>query len=103
MSEAGELTPTQQLWWSDERVDEELYDLVNDPDEVNNLATDPAFATILEEHRQTLADWVEATGDQGQTTEPPGSLRGVLKQWKRKAVNPEYDTIRGVPAGAGAD
>ena len=40
MYEAGQLTPVQAAFWS-RRPPEELYDLVNDPDETINLAGDP--------------------------------------------------------------
>lgn len=36
---------------------EALFDLENDPGEMTNLATDPASARILHEHRQLLLEW----------------------------------------------
>jgi uncharacterized sulfatase len=39
--------------WSDGTA--ELYDELNDPQEVQNLADDPAMATVIEEHRELLA------------------------------------------------
>jgi arylsulfatase A-like enzyme len=42
---------------------EQLYDLIFDPDEACNLAYDQSVATILEELRDRLDDWMRATGD----------------------------------------
>jgi len=41
---AGEMNETQLVFFSDERVPEELYDLENDPHEIHNLAADPRYA-----------------------------------------------------------
>ncbi len=41
----------------------ELYDLAEDPDELNNLAEDPAYADIRAELATELADWQERTRD----------------------------------------
>ena len=45
------------------RPSEELYDLTADPDEVVNLASDPAHATVLADLRKQLHDWRAATHD----------------------------------------
>ena len=94
MHAQGKLSPVQELWWSEDRVEEELYDLQADPHEINNLANDPELADILASHREILTTWINETGDKGQQTESLESLRGVLKRWKDRAVNPEYDAAR---------
>ena len=45
------------------RPREELYDLSADPDEVKNLAGDPAHAEVLAGLRKRLKEWQQATGD----------------------------------------
>lgn len=42
---------------------DELYDLENDPHELCNLATDPAYANVVREYRDHLLDWLVATED----------------------------------------
>ena len=42
---------------------EELYDLVFDPTEHENLSTDPAYRSVLDEMRQRLSRWMHATDD----------------------------------------
>ncbi len=49
---------------------EELYDLNNDPHEVNNLANDESYADILKEHGDALDEWVAKTGDLSAIPEP---------------------------------
>jgi len=44
-------------------AEEQLYDLVFDPNEAGNLAHDPRYAAVLEEMRARLARWREGTGD----------------------------------------
>ena len=44
-------------------MEEELYDLSDDPDEQVNLIADPGSAQSLGQMRQLLRDHMEATGD----------------------------------------
>lgn len=64
MYDAGQLTPVQAAFWS-LRPPEELYDLVNDPDETINLAADPAHAVILENLRRVLVEHMLEIRDTG--------------------------------------
>ncbi len=93
MHKDGKLNEAQAFMWGP-RVPEELYDLENDPHEINNLADDPKYAEVLAEHRAILEEWIKETDDQGQHPESVESLRGVLKRWNKQAVNPEYDKAR---------
>jgi N-sulfoglucosamine sulfohydrolase len=80
--------------WSPTRIPEEFYDLQSDPHEIRNLVDNPAYAHELQRHRKILEAWIRETGDQGQYPESIGGLRGVLKLWGNKAVNPEYEKAR---------
>jgi arylsulfatase A-like enzyme len=44
-------------------IEESLFDLESDPDELRNLAGDPSQAEVLTEHRHLLREWVVATND----------------------------------------
>lgn len=50
---------------ADTRPEEELYDLREDPHEMNNLAADPAYAEALQTMRAALDAWIEESGDRG--------------------------------------
>ena len=91
---AGKMNEAQRFMMAETRVPEELYDLVNDPHEIRNLAADPAHEKILAKYRKILEQWIQQTGDKGQTDESTELLKGVLKQWSDVAVNPEYDKAR---------
>ncbi len=47
----------------------ELYDVVADPLEMNNLADQPKYASTIAGLRQELAAWMESQGDKGVETE----------------------------------
>ena len=92
--EAGKMNKTQAFLWQSKRTPEELYDLENDPHEIRNLVNDPSYKDVLQEHQKILADWIKETDDKGQYPEPIDSLKGVLIQYSKEAVNPEYEKAR---------
>jgi arylsulfatase A-like enzyme len=73
--------PSKTVWlnhgWREQAVArEQLYDLIFDPAEQNNLATDPKSAAVLAEMRGRLARWMERTDDpllKGPVPAPPGA------------------------------
>lgn len=81
---AGRLNEAQAKWMAESRPPEELYDLENDPWELNNVATDPKYAETLGELRARLDQWVEETGDCGQYPEPAGKLAEVRAEYQRQ-------------------
>jgi len=61
-------SPSKDVWlrrgWGDRAVsDEQLYDLIFDPNECHNLAGGPAVADVLAEMRARLDDWMASTAD----------------------------------------
>lgn len=76
------------------QVAEELYDLVFDPNEACNRASDPSYAEILAEMRIRLTSWMEKTNDP--------LLTGRLEPWPdAKTKLPGEDSPQGdwSPAG----
>ncbi len=47
----------------------ELYDVINDPLEMNNLADDPQYAETIGSLRKELESWMDSQGDKGIQTE----------------------------------
>ena len=70
----NKLTPVQALFMAPRKPDEELYDIRNDPYEINNLAASPIHRQELQKMRVILKMWVKETGDMGQFPEKPGSV-----------------------------
>ena len=95
--ETGKMNKEQSFIWSEIRVPEELYDLKNDPHEINNLSNEPKYLGELKKHQKILKDWIRSTDDKGQYPESKEALEGVLRQWSKQAVNPEYDIVRKTP------
>jgi N-sulfoglucosamine sulfohydrolase len=81
----GECNPVQSVFWNTKPV-EELYDTENDPWEINNLATNPAYSNVLEKMRAANREWVTKIKDSGFIPETDLVLRAGEK--------PVYDLIR---------
>ncbi|MFI3305577.1 MAG: sulfatase [Rikenellaceae bacterium] len=90
--QSGE-APFADEWLSDERPAEELYDIVNDPHEIHNLASDPAYAEVLTKMRGRLEGWIEETDDQGEYPESREQLQVIKERWGSRAINKEYDIL----------
>ncbi|MBN2132396.1 MAG: sulfatase-like hydrolase/transferase [Sedimentisphaerales bacterium] len=84
----GKLPPAAKLFLADRKPVEELYDLSQDPHEINNLAGDPQYAPVLERMRRTHRQWLFDTRDLGLLPEPEiiereqkfGSRYAILRQ-----------------------
>jgi len=90
----GKLSPAQAWFWNTQRPAHELYDLRQDPHELNNLADQPEYQAELKKLKTILADWIKQTNDQGQYPESEIGLRTVYNQWKERCVNPEFDKVK---------
>lgn len=59
----GNLDERLQYYFDETKPVIEFYDLENDPGEWNNLADDPAYAELIDQYQQVLADWMNDTHD----------------------------------------
>jgi uncharacterized sulfatase len=78
LDDRGELDPGQSHFLEPRRPEEELYDISNDPHEIDNLASDPDFIEILANLRGRLDEWIADTGDRGGIPEDDK----VLSYWR---------------------
>lgn len=90
----NKLNPVQDQFMLNNRPSEELYDLKTDPFELNNLAENQKYSTVMEKYRTVLQQWILDTDDKGQYKEPEAGLKFMLGIWGKDCVNPEYDALR---------
>ena len=75
---AGNCNKIQSAFW-EQKPPEELYDVILDPWEVNNLADDPKYADILERMRGEKARWMTEIQDTGLMPEGEMSTRNATQ------------------------
>jgi arylsulfatase A-like enzyme len=91
LHEAGKLTPVQEVLCQPAMPAEELYDLLTDPFEVNNLVDSPQHEGVLDRLEAVLEQWIVDTHDQGALLEPPAIVaRKGLTQPDSKNPNEGY-------------
>ena len=91
----GKLTGPAAAWMAESRPREELYDTAADPDEVTNLAADPAYRGHLLRMRSDLEAWLAEVGDEARFPEDPDAIeaaemlarRQTAKHAKNKAAH----------------
>ena len=60
LNSSGQLNEFQSQWFRQSKVEEELFDTENDPNELANLANDPAYAEkLLELRTELLVGWMK--------------------------------------------
>jgi len=67
------------------RPAEELYDVSEDPWELNNLADDPKYRSVKESLRKELKAWMDQQGDKGNETEMLAEVRQGRTAGNKKA------------------
>ena len=65
LRDEGKLTPEQALWFRPTKPTEELFDVKNDPYELNNLAGKQGYGQKLKELRTKCQRWVTSFEDTG--------------------------------------
>jgi len=86
--EEGTLPEAGVKLMADKKPVEELFDLENDPQELNDLAANPEYKEVLEKMRQAHKDWSVRVADAGLIPEP------ILREWETKYNKPIYNILR---------
>ena len=84
LHQEGKLNADQTKFFSESKHREELYDLENDPHELNNLAQNSKFNNVMHEMRNVLNDWIKKTGD---NPNDPGNEEILKRLRKDKREN----------------
>lgn len=92
----GTLDETQLLIFAKSRSTEELYDIVNDPWEVCNLADDPQYSKHLKRLRKAVDDWRNDAGDMGHCDEAE-----MVRRWYPNGKQLATAPVRFVPIADG--
>jgi len=99
MFDAGQLNEAQSHFWR-RKPTEELYDLQADPDEVHNLADDPAHAETLARFRSAHQAWQKRIVDVGMLPEAEVLSRSGEDSPYEMARDPKRFNFEGVRAAA---
>lgn len=84
----GELNAEQSLWFNTPKPEEELYDVLNDPYELNNLADKQELQDTLLHLRKVLNDWMATTKDLGKYPE-----KELLNKWLPDGNQPQLPPL----------
>ncbi|TKG94262.1 sulfatase [Puteibacter caeruleilacunae] len=84
LGKRGELSPIQEALIKP-MPEEELYDIVNDPYETNNLISDKKYVKIAKKLRKQLADWQKETIDYGMMKDSE-SIVNAFEQYRSKSA-----------------
>jgi len=106
----GKLPPAAKLFMAERKPVEELYDLQKDRHEINNLAGDPKYSSVLERMREAHRQWVRDTRDLGLLPEPEimerekrcGNRYAILRQAGGEDLNNRVGRIAAL-ASAGKE
>lgn len=84
----GELNEVQSKFMAETKPEFELYDMINDPYELNNLADNPKYADLKASYLEKLKNWRKEINDQGVSDEfrnggwPATYPTRTLEQWE---------------------
>ncbi|TWT84214.1 Arylsulfatase [Planctomycetes bacterium CA13] len=65
LKKQDKLTEAEMTFFREQKPAEELYDLEKDPDQLENLANNPEYASVLDEMRAKETDWLSSNPDLG--------------------------------------
>jgi N-sulfoglucosamine sulfohydrolase len=97
--EGGRLLPHQETIYRHPRPREELYDTIDDPHELKNLAADPKHRIVIETLRTALDDWEQATADTVPDLRTADEFDRETGKPTAARIRPRWDKARMIEAG----
>ena len=95
LKDANELTQEQSLWFQQPKPKEEFYDIINDPQELNNLTGNAIYNNDLERLRKQCEQWVIDINDTGLQNEQEMINEFWPKGIQPKTANPVFNFTNG--------
>ena len=96
LRDEGKLNEKQMLYYKAPRPQEELYDLLNDPYELNNLASEPSFKHDFERLKKAFDEWNGSVNAVWNTKTEEEWIAGFKPNGLKKVVdNPVIENIDG--------
>jgi N-sulfoglucosamine sulfohydrolase len=104
LAKQGKLTPAQMDPLLAPRPAEELFNVAKDYHQINNLAADPKYRTVLDDLRKVMDQWQKQTGDTTPTLQeatPDRIDRATGKRTtKKRGMRPIDGVVPGETTGA---
>jgi uncharacterized sulfatase len=100
LASEGKLTGPPARYFSPTKPVEELYDDETDPNQLNNLATDPKHHDTLKRLRRECVRWMKATGDLGLLPEHDMLVRATESTPWEIATDPRKNPLPALLAAA---
>jgi uncharacterized sulfatase len=96
LAKRGELGQLHRKLLIDPLPNEELYDLRQDPHELNNLAADPALTDLKQKLRDRLENWIKESGDRGFEPLAPKHVAffDEYRKSKRKRLSKKREALK---------
>ncbi len=102
LKKEGNLSPVEAETFSTHRAEEMLFNVVTDPQQIENLVSNPKYEKELEYFKHALSAWQDRTGDSIPALEEmtpdrhdPVSFKRLYKEWR-----PSGGIVPGEKAGA---
>ncbi|MCP4271637.1 MAG: sulfatase [Gammaproteobacteria bacterium] len=96
---AGKLNADQTYFFAKTKPAEQLYDLENDPWELNNLADSAAHQKIKTRLVKKLDQWIESSNDHGLSKDANGDWQPVLKAFDLCSIRAAAERNKKLCAG----
>jgi len=106
LKENGALTEVQERFFADSKEPEELFDIVNDPFELNNLINNPDYQDVANEMKAHFDDWNAKNHDYGfdpinWKNCPPPKANAIIKWLEKEKPEIIEQMQQGIEPGFG--